>query len=155
MYRPEILENRVYLITVISMVTTIAALSPFFLGTVFSFELLIHDLIHITAISLGIFLTILSSYAYFTTKNKSLVFTTLAFLTFVLLSIYMLEQDMEHAQVSNEHCDMINYPCIEVEQSQILVETALTVMIGFFAVGVFWNSKKRTSFRSPSSPSSS
>ena len=82
MYRPEILENRVYLITVIGMVTTIAALSPFFLGTVFSFELLTHDLIHITAISLGIFLTILSIYAYFITKNKSLVFTTLAFTTF-------------------------------------------------------------------------
>ena len=146
MYRPEILENRIYLITVIGMVTTIAALSPFFLGTVFSFELLLHDLIHISAISMGVFLVILSIYAYLTTKNKSLIFTTLAFVTFVLLSIYMLEQDMEHAQVNSEHCDVINYPCVEVEQSQILVETGLTVMIGFFAVGVFWNSKKRTKF---------
>ena len=146
MYRPTILENRVYLITIIGLVTTIAALSPFFLGTVFSFELLLHDLIHISAIILGTFLTILSIYAYSTTKNKSLIFTTFAFLTFVLLSIYMLEQDMEHAQVSSEHCDVINYPCVEVEQSQILIETGLTVMIGFFAVGVFWNSKKRTKF---------
>ena len=146
MYRPTILENRVYLITVIGIVTTIAALSPFFLGTVFSFELLLHDLIHISAIILGTFLTILSIYAYSTTKNKSLVFTTLAFLTFVLLSIYMLEQDMEHANVADEHCDVINYPCIEVGPSQVLVETVLTVMIGFFAIGVFWNSKKRTKF---------
>ena len=146
MYRPTILENRVYLITIIGIVTTIAALSPFFLGTVFSFELLLHDLIHISAIILGTFLTILSIYAYSTTKNKSLVFTTLAFLTFVLLSIYMLEQDMEHANVVDEHCDVINYPCIEVGTSQVLVETVLTVMIGFFAVGVFWNSKKRTKF---------
>ena len=146
MYRPIILENRVYLITVIGIVTTIAALSPFFLGTVFSFELLLHDLIHISAIILGTFLTILSIYAYSTIKNKSLVFTTLAFLTFVLLSIYMLEQDMEHAQVAAEHCDVINYPCIEVGPSQVLVETGLTVMIGFFAVGVFWNSKKPTKF---------
>ena len=146
MYRPEILENRVYLITVIGVVTSIAALIPFFLGTVFSFELLLHDLIHISAISMGVFLVILSMYAYSTTKNKSLIFTTFAFLTFVLLSIYMLEQDMEHAQVNSEHCDVINYPCVEVEQSQILVETGLTVMIGFFAVGVFWNSKKRTKF---------
>ena len=146
MYRPTILENRVYLITVIGIVTTIAALSPFFLGTVFSFELLLHDLIHISAIILGTFLTILSIYAYSTTKNKSLVFTTLAFLTFVLLSIYMLEQDMEHANVAYEHCDVINYPCIEVGPSQVLVETVLTVMIGFFAIGVFWNSKKRTKF---------
>ena len=146
MYRPEILENRVYLITVIGLVTTVAALSPFFLGTVFSFELLTHDLIHITAISLGAFLTILTIYAYYNTKNKNLIFTSLAFVTFVLLSIYMLEQDMEHAQLANEHCDVINYPCIEVGQSQVLVETGLTVMIGFFAVGVFWNSKKRTKF---------
>ena len=146
MYRPTILENRIYLITVIGIVTTIAALSPFFLGTVFSFELLLHDLIHISAISMGAFLVILSIYAYSTTKNKSLIFTTLAFVTFVLLSIYMLEQDMEHAQVNSEHCDVINYPCVEVEQSQILVETVLTVMIGFFAIGVFWNSKKRTKF---------
>ena len=146
MYRPEILENRVYLITVIGIVTSIAALVPFFLGTVFSFELLLHDLIHISAISMGAFLVILSIYAYSTTKNKSLIFTTFAFLTFVLLSIYMLEQDMEHAQVINEHCDVINYPCVDVGPSQVLVETGLTVMIGFFAVGVFWNSKKPTKF---------
>ena len=146
MYRPTILENRVYLITIIGIVTTIAALSPFFLGTVFSFELLLHDLIHISAIILGTFLTILSIYAYAATKNKSLVFTTLAFLTFVLLSIYMLEQDLEHANIADEHCDVINYPCVEVGASQVLVETGLTVMIGFFAVGVFWNSKKRTKF---------
>ena len=146
MYRPEILENRVYLITVIGIVTSIAALVPFFLGTVFSFELLLHDLIHISAIILGTFLTILSMYAYYSTKNRSLIFTTFAFLTFVLLSIYMLEQDMEHAQVANEHCDVVNYPCIEVGPSQVLVETGLTVMIGFFAVGVFWNSKKPTKF---------
>ena len=146
MYRPEILENRVYLITVIGLVTTVAALSPFFLGTVFSFELLTHDLIHITAISLGLFLTILTIYAYYNTKNKNLIFTSLAFVTFVLLSIYMLEQDMEHAQLANEHCDVINYPCVEVGQSQVLVETGLTVMIGFFAVGVFWNNKKTTRY---------
>ena len=146
MYRPEILENRVYLITVIGIVTSIAALVPFFLGTVFSFELLLHDLIHISAIILGTFLTILSMYAYLSTKNKSLVFTTLAFTTFVLLSIFMLEQDMEHAQVANEHCDVVNYPCIDVTISQVLVETALTVMIGVFAVGVFWNSKKSTRY---------
>ena len=146
MYRPEILENRVYLITVIGIVTSIAALVPFFLGTVFSFELLLHDLIHISAIILGTFLTILSMYAYLSTKNKSLVFTTLAFTTFVLLSIFMLEQDMEHAQVANEHCDVVNYPCIDDTISDVLVETALTVMIGFFAVGVFWNSKKSTRY---------
>ena len=128
------------------MVTTIAALSPFFLGTVFSFELLTHDLIHITAISLGLFLTILAIYAYYNTKNKNLIFTSLAFVTFVLLSIYMLEQDMEHAQLANEHCDVINYPCVDDTISEVLMETSLTIMIGFFAVGVFWNNKKTTRY---------
>ena len=146
MYRPEILENRVYLITIIGLVTTIAALCPFFLGTVFSFELLTHDLIHITAISLGTFLVILSIYAYLTTKNKSLIFTVFAFVTFVLLSIFMLAQDMGHAQVTNEHCDVVNYPCIDGSPEDLIKETALTIMIGFFAVGVFWNNKKSTKF---------
>ena len=146
MYRSEILENRIYLITVIGLVTTIAALSPFFVGTVFSFELLTHDLIHITAISLGIFLVILTIYAYLATKNKSLIFTVFAFTTFVLLSIFMLADDMGHAQVIDEHCDVINYPCVDFEPTELLVETSLTIMIGFFAIGVFWNSKKRTKF---------
>ena len=146
MYRPEILENRIYLITIIGLVTTIAALSPFFLGTVFSFELLTHDLIHITAISLGVFLVILSGYAYYNMKNKSLIFTTFAFLAFTMASVAMLVDDMEHAQLVNEHCDVVNYPCIEDSPTDILVETTLTVMIGLFAVGVFWNSKKSTKF---------
>ena len=147
MYRPQILENRVYLITVIGLVTTVAALSPFFLGTVFSFELLLHDLIHISAISLGLFLTILSIYAYYNTKNRSLIFTSFAFITFVLISIFMLEQDMEHALFNSEHCDVVNYPCVADSPAQVLTETGLTIMIGFFAVGVFWNSKKVRNYR--------
>ena len=144
MYRPEILENRVYLVTIIGLITSVAALSPFFLGTVFSFELLTHDLIHVAAISLGVFLMILSILAYKTTKNKSLFFTAFAFLAFTMASIAMLVDDMEHAQVTAEHCDVVNYPCVEDSPIDILVETTLTVMIGLFAVGVFWNSKKRT-----------
>ena len=146
MYRPEILENRVYLATVIGIITTVAALSPFFLGTVFSFELLTHDLIHITAISLGVFLVILSIFAYRNTRNRSLIFTTFAFLAFTIASIAMLVDDMEHAKLVSEHCDVVNYPCIEDSPTDILVETILTVMIGLFAVGVFWNSKKSTKF---------
>ena len=146
MYRPTILENRVYLITVIGLITTIAALSPFFIGTVFSFELLTHDLIHITAISLGVFLVILSIFAYTNTKNKSIIFTALAFLAFTMASIIMLVDDMEHAQIANEHCDVVEYPCINDSPADLLVETTLTVMIGLFAVGVFWNSKKTTRY---------
>ena len=146
LFRPQILENRVYLITIIVIVTTAAALSPFFLGTVFSFELLLHDLIHISAIILGSFLTILSIYAYTSTKNRSLIFTSFAFLTFVLLSVFMLLEDLAQAQLDTEHCDIIEYPCVHHTPSQILIETILTIMVGFFAVGVFWGNKKARKF---------
>ena len=146
LFRPQILENRVYLITIIGIVTTAAALSPFFLGTVFSFELLLHDLIHISAIILGSFLTILSIYAYTSTKNRSLIFTSFAFLTFVLLSVFMLLEDMAQAQLGAEHCDIVEYPCVHHTPSQILIETILTIMVGFFAVGVFWGNKKERKF---------
>ena len=146
LFRPQILENRLYLITIIGIVTTAAALSPFFLGTVFSFELLLHDLIHISAIILGSFLTILSIYAYISTKNRSLIFTSFAFLTFVLLSVFMLLEDLAQAQLDTEHCDIIEYPCVHHTPSQILIETILTIMVGFFAVGVFWGNKKERRF---------
>ena len=146
LFRPQILENRLYLITIIGIVTTAAALSPFFLGTVFSFELLLHDLIHISAIILGSFLTILSIYAYISTKNRSLIFTSFAFLTFVLLSVFMLLEDLAQAQLDTEHCDIIEYPCVHHTPSQILIETILTIMVGFFAVGVFWGNKKARKF---------
>ena len=136
MYRPTILENRTYLLTVIAIITLICALSPFFIGHVFSFELLIHDLVHATGIVLGLFLTILSIYAYFNTKNSRLIWTGLAFATFVLVSIVMLNADM------SEECDIVHYPCIHDSPEEVLVETILTIMIGFFAMGVFWNDKK-------------
>ena len=136
MYRPVILENRTYLLTVIAIITLISALSPFFIGHVFSFELLIHDLVHATGIALGSFLTILSIYAYFNTKNTRLIWTGLAFATFVLVSIVMLQSDL------SEECDIIHYPCIHDSPAEVLVETILTIMIGFFAMGVFWNDKK-------------
>jgi len=136
LYRPEILENRTYLLTIIAIITLISALSPFFIGHVFSFELLIHDLVHATGIALGSFLTILSIYAYFNTKNSRLIWTGLAFVTFVLVSIVMLNADM------SEECDIVHYPCIHDSPAEVLVETILTIMIGFFAMGVFWNDKK-------------
>ena len=136
MYRPEILENRTYLLTVIAVITLISALSPFFIGHVFSFELLIHDLVHAMGIALGTFLTVLSIYAYFNTKNSRIIWTGLAFATFVLVSIVMLNADM------SEECDIIHFPCIHDSPSEIFVETILTIMIGFFAMGVFWNDKK-------------
>ena len=95
---------------------------------------------------MGVFLVVLSSYAYYNMKNKSLIFTTFAFLAFTMASIIMLVDDMEHAQIANEHCDVVEYPCVNNSPADLLVETTLTVMIGLFAVGVFWNSKKTTRY---------
>ena len=136
MYRPEILENRTYLLTIIAIITLISALSPFFIGHVFSFELLVHDLVHAMGIALGTFLTILSIYAYFNTKNSRIIWTGLAFATFVLVSIVMLNADM------SEECDIVHYPCIHDSPAEVLVETIITIMIGFFAMGVFWQDKR-------------
>ena len=136
LYRPEILENRTYLLTIIAIITVTSALSPFFIGHVFSFELLIHDLVHATGIALGLFLTILSIYAYFNTKNSRLIWTGLAFATFVLLSVVMLNEDM------SEECDIVHYPCIHDSPADTLVETMITIMIGFFAIGVFYHDKR-------------
>ena len=86
MYVPEILQNRAYLLTVIALATTLAALGPFFLEEV-SVQLIAHETLHIAAITFGIFLVILSIMAYNSTKNSNMVFTALAFATFTILVI--------------------------------------------------------------------
>ena len=66
---PEILQNRAYLLTVIALVTTVAALGPFFVEE-FTPKLVAHTTLHVAAITFGVFLTILSVIAYNSTKNK-------------------------------------------------------------------------------------
>ena len=90
---PEILQNRAYLLTVIGFITTISALGPFFLQE-FTLELIAHEALHVAAITFGVFLTILSLVAYNSTKNTNMIFTALAFTTFTILSIFLLEEDM-------------------------------------------------------------
>jgi len=126
MHIPEILQNRAYLLTVIGLVTTFAALGPFFLEK-FTPELAAHASLHITAITFGIFLTILSIIAYSSTKNTNMIFTALAFTTFIILQIFLLEEDIAADRL--EH----NY--------STWVDILLTVMIGFFGIGVFSNQK--------------
>ena len=123
---PEILQNRAYLLTVIGLVTTVAALGPFFLEK-FTPELAAHASLHITAITFGIFLTILSMIAYYPTRNTNMIFTALAFATFTLLSIFLLQQDLAAERL--EH------------REAVWVDVLLTIMIGFFAIGVFSNQK--------------
>ena len=123
---PEILQNRVYLLTVIGFVTTISALGPFFLEE-FSLELIAHETLHIAAITFGIFLVILSLVAYNSTRNTNMIFTALAFATFTLLSIFLLQEDLSADRL--EH------------QEAVWVDVLLTIMIGFFAIGVFSNQK--------------
>ena len=126
MYVPEILQNRAYLLTVIALLTTIAALGPFFAEEL-SIKLIAHETLHIAAITFGVFLTILSILAYNTTRNQNMIFTAFAFVTFTVLSIFLLEEDL-----------MANH--IEHNEA-IYVDFLLTLMIGFFGIGVFSSQK--------------
>ena len=120
------LQNRVYLLTIIGIVTTVAALGPFFLEK-FTPELAAHASLHITAITFGIFLTILSMIAYSSTRNTNMVFTALAFATFTVLSIFLVEEDLASERLEHDEA--------------VFVDVLLTVMIGFFGIGVFSNQK--------------
>ena len=126
MYVPEILQNRSYLLTVIALVTTISALGPFFLEE-FNPVLVAHVTLHVAAITFGVFLTILSILAYNTTKNQNMIFTAFAFITFTVLSLFLLEEDLIADHI--EHGEAI------------YVDFLLTLMIGFFGIGVFSSQK--------------
>jgi len=123
---PEILQNRGLLLSVIALITTISALGPFFLEE-FSIELVAHETLHIAAITFGIFLTILSFVAYHSTRNTNMIFTAFAFITFTILSIFLLQEDLAADRL--EH------------QEAVWVDVLLTVMIGFFGIGVFSDQK--------------
>ena len=126
MYVPEILQNRSYLLTSIALITTMAALGPFFVEEI-SIELIAHETLHIAAITFGIFLFILSILAYNTTKNSNMIFTALAFITFTILSIFLLEEDLQSDRLEHKEA--------------VWVDVLLTIMIGFFGIGVFSNQK--------------
>ena len=126
MHIPEILQNRAYLLTVIGFLTTMAALGPFFLEE-FTLKLIAHEALHVAAITFGVFLIILCIIAYNSTRNTNMIFTALAFATFTLLSIFLLQEDLAADRL--EH------------QEAVWVDVLLTIMIGFFAIGVFSNQK--------------
>ena len=126
MYVPAILQNRTYLLTSIAMITTISTLGPFFIEE-FNSVLVAHVTLHIAAITFGVFLTILSLFAYNTTRNRNMIFTSFAFMTFTALSLFLLEEDLMADQI--EHGEAI------------YVDFLLTLMIGFFGIGVFSDQK--------------
>ena len=127
MYVPEILQNRTYLLTSIALITTISALGPFFVEEAFTLQLVAHETLHIAAITFGAFLTILSAIAYNTTRNRNMIFTALAFITFTILSIFLLEEDLMADRLQH--------------QEAVWVDVLLTIMIGFFGIGVFSSQK--------------
>ena len=127
MYIPAILQNRVYLLTIIGFITTFAALGPFFIGKTLTTMMAAHEILHIAAITFGILLILLSLIAYNSTKNTNMIFTALAFLTFTILSIFLLEEDITADRLQHDEA--------------VIVDVLLTVMIGFFAIGVFSNQK--------------
>ncbi len=124
MYRPTIIENRSALISIIALVTTIATFAPFFIDHTLSIEYLEHGLMHIFAITFGTFLVIVSFYSYTSTKDMRLFFTMLAFTTFTFLQGYLLHLDLNTMRTHN--------PANTIE------DVVLTIMIGLFAIGVFW-----------------
>ena len=128
MYVPEIMQNRTYLLTVIALITTVAALGPFF-AEEFNPVLVAHVTLHIAAITFGVFLFILSLLAFKTTKNSNMIFTALAFATFTILSVFLLEEDLIADHIEHNEA--------------IWVDVLLTLMIGFFGIGVFSNQKFR------------
>jgi len=126
MQMPIILQNRVYLLTVIGLITTVSALGPFLLAE-FTLESIAHETLHVAAITFGVFLTIISTLAYFSTRNTNMILTMLAFLTFTLLSIFLLAEDLGTDRLEHDEA--------------IIIDVLLTVMIGFFAIGVFSNQR--------------
>ena len=126
MYIPEILQNRSYLLTSIALLTTISTLGPFFIEE-FNPILVAHVTLHIAAITFGLFLTILSIIAYNSTRNRNMVFTAFAFITFTALSIFLLEEDLVSDHIEHNEA--------------IYVDFLLTLMIGFFGIGVFSSQK--------------
>ena len=124
---PAILQNRVYLLTIIGFVTTIAALGPFFVGETLTTKVAAHEILHIAAITFGVFLILLSLIAYNSTRNTNMIFTALAFTTFTILSIFLLEEDIAADRLQH--------------QEAVWVDVLLTIMIGFFGIGVFSNQK--------------
>ena len=124
---PSILQNRTYLLTIIGFITTFAALGPFFVGHSVTTALVAHEILHIAAITFGIFLVIVSLFAYHSTRNTNMIFTALAFLTFTILSIFLLVEDL-----TIDH--------LEHDES-VFVDVLLTIMIGLFAIGVFSNQR--------------
>ena len=122
-----LLQNRVYLLIVIGFITTISALGPFFVGHTFTTTLAAHELLHIGAITFSVFLVIVSVLAYTSTRNTNMIWTMFAFLTFTILSIFLLVEDMSADRLDHD--------------SSTVVDVLLTVMIGFFAIGVFSNQR--------------
>ena len=88
-------------------------------------ELIEHEVVHIVSITFGTFLVIIACHSYKISKNQRMIWTILAFLTFTLLSIYLLTEDLGHDRVH--------------ERSSLTTDVVLTIMIGFFAIAVFWN----------------
>ena len=141
---PGFIQNRATLLIIIGLITTFSVLGPFLIEEVTCtiidqpegehadhslncFELVAHEILHIAAITFGVFLFILSIIAYRSTGNRNLIFTTLAFATFTLLSIFLLQEDLTAERLEYDEA--------------VWVDVLLTVMIGFFGIGVFSNQK--------------
>ena len=128
---PGFIQNRATLLLIIGLITTFSALGPFLIEE-FTIELVAHEILHISAITFGVFLIILSIVAYKSTRNSNMIFTALAFSTFTALSIFLLGEDMNANRLHHEDTG---------NTVAVWVDVMLTIMIGFFGIGVFSNQK--------------
>ncbi|MDE1727001.1 MAG: hypothetical protein KGH89_07005 [Thaumarchaeota archaeon] len=89
MFRPQaLIETKSTLLSVI-IFSLIAALSiPVILPHIFQQFTLFHVLLHISGIGFASFLTIVSTVAYRKVKTRRLLFTTIAFGSFILSEIF-------------------------------------------------------------------
>ena len=86
MYLSQILENRTYLLTIIGLATTVSALGPFFVVEAFTVQMAAHAVLHISAITFGIFLIILSIIAYKRTKNETITYNNSSLTSIISVS---------------------------------------------------------------------
>jgi hypothetical protein len=90
-FRPQTLfETKSTLLSVIIFALVAALSIPVILPHIFQQYALFHILLHISGIGFASFLTIVAAMAYHKVKTRRLLFTTIAFGTFILAEVFDL-----------------------------------------------------------------
>lgn len=91
MFRPQtLIETKSTLLSVIIFALVVALSIPVILPHLFQQFELFHILLHLSGIGFASFLTIVAAMAYHKVKTRRLLFTTIAFGTFILVEVFSL-----------------------------------------------------------------